>query len=137
MKIELENITSYTVPAGKYHVVFSRIAEKVDPSTGQTTLRITWDVLWPNKSYYQYKLAKNYPLEDASRTELIADLVRIFGDDLACLKDDDGKLDTDKLIDQEADAVVETIKNAKYANPLSVVSALYPSGTFKFSEKAL
>jgi len=137
MKIELENITSYTVPAGKYHVVFSKIAEKVDPSTGQTTLRITWDVLWPNKSYYQYKLAKNYPLEDASRTELIADLVRIFGDDLACLKDDDGKLDTDKLIDQEADAVVETIKNAKYANPLSVVSRLLPSGTFKFSEKAL
>jgi hypothetical protein len=41
------------------------------------------------------------------------------------------------LIEQEADAVVETIKNAKYANPLSVVSALYPSGTFKFSEKAL
>ena len=137
MKIELENITSYTVPAGKYHVVFSKLTEKVDPQTGQTTLRITWDVLWPNKSYYQYKLAKNYPLEEGSSTELIADLVKIFGDDLACLKDADGKLDTDKLIDQEADAVVETIKNAKYANPLSVVSALYPSGTFKFTEKAL
>ena len=137
MKIELENIPLYTVPAGKYHVVFSKIAEKVDPSTGQTTLRITWDVLWPNKSYYQYKLAKNYTFEDASRTELIADLVRIFGDDLACLKDEAGKLETDKLIDQEADAVVETIKNAKYANPLSVVSRLLPSGTFEFSEKAL
>jgi hypothetical protein len=137
MKIELENITSYTVPAGKYHVVFSRIAEKVDPSTGQTTLRITWDVLWPNKNYYQYKLAKNYPFEEGSSTELIADLVKIFGDDLACLKDENGKLDTDKLIDQAADAVVETIKNAKYTNPLSVVSRLLPSGTFEFTEKAL
>jgi len=137
MKVELENITSYTVPAGKYHVVFSKITEKVDPSTGQTTLRITWDVLWPNKKYYQYKLAKNYTFEEGSSTELIADLVRIFGDDLACLKDEDGKLDTDKLIDQEADALVETIKNAKYANPLSVVSALFPSGTFQFTEKAL
>ena len=137
MKIELENIKSYTVPAGKYHVVFSKLIEKVDPSTGQTTLRITWDVLWPNKNYYQYKIAKNYTFEDGSSTELIADLVRIFGDDLACLKDEAGKLDTDKLIDQEADAVVETIKNAKYANPLSVVSRLLPSGTFQFSEKAL
>ena len=137
MKIELENIPLYTVPAGKYHVVFSKLIEKVDPSTGQTTLRITWDVLWPNKNYYQYKIAKNYPFEEGSSTELIADLVRIFGDDLACLKDETGKLDTDKLIDQEADAVVETIKNAKYANPLSVVSRLLPSGTFQFSEKAI
>ena len=137
MKIELENIPLYTVPAGKYHVVFSKLTEKVDPQTGKLTLRITWDVLWPNKSYYQYKLAKNYPFEDGSSPELVADLVRIFGDDIACLKDEAGKLDTDKLIDQEADAIVETIKNAKYANPLSVVSRLLPSGTFQFSEKAL
>ena len=137
MKIELENIPLYTVPAGKYHVIFSKLTEKIDTQTGETTLRITWDVLWPNKSYYQYKLAKNYSFEEGSSTELIADLVRIFGDDLASLKDEAGKLDTDKLIDQEADAIVETIKNAKYANPLSVVSRLLPSGTFQFSEKAL
>lgn len=137
MKIELENIPLYTVPAGKYHVIFSKLTEKIDTQTGETTLRITWDVLWPNKSYYQYKLAKNYSFEEGSSTELIADLVRIFGDDLASLKDEAGKLDTDKLIDQEADAIVETIKNAKHDNPFSVVSKLLPCGTFKFREKAL
>jgi len=135
MKIKIENTPLYIVPAGEYHIVFSKIAEKTDPDTGQPYLRITWDVLYPNTQYYQYRLAKNYTIEGGSSSELMSDLFNIFGEDLDHLVDGTGRLDTDKLIGETADCFVYTVQNSKYNHPFSVVSRLLPSGTFEFNQK--
>jgi hypothetical protein len=122
---------SYKTPEGKYRLVFVRYKTIKGKKAGSKKVRVTWDVLYPADENFQYRVLKDYFIEDGIAKHLKTDLVRIFGRDLGEFDDNEGIFDVDKLMGKEADAVIVHKYTDEYKDPLVQVKSFYPPGSFK------
>ena len=122
---------SYRPPEGKYRLVFTGCKVIKGKKADSKKVRVTWDVLCPADENFQYRVWKDYFIEDGIPKYLKADLIRIFGRDLGEFEDDEGLFDVDKLMGKEADAVIVHKYTDEYEDPLVQVKSLYPPGSFK------
>jgi len=127
-----ERPVSFAPPEGDYRVMFSHFKEVRGSKIKIPKIRVFWDILFPNDSDYNYRIWKDYPLENGAVSKLKRDLRKIFGKDLSEFNDDSGTFDTDKLLGKEAEAKVGKKITKEYSKPLTVVQGLYPVGKFKF-----
>ena len=142
MKLKLDRNTknidtrplNFKPAPGNYRVIFSHFKEVKGAETNKPKMRVYWDILFPNDSEFNYRIWKDYPIENGVVIWLDSDLKNIFGDDLSEFNDDSGALDTDKLIGREAEAKVGTKTTNEYKGTLTIVKMLYPVGTFKFKQ---
>jgi len=127
-----ERTVNFAPPEGEYRVIFSHFKEVKGRKTKIPKIRVFWDILFPNDSDYNYRIWKDYPLENGAVSKLKRDLRKIFGKDLSEFNDESGTFDTDKLLGKEAEAKVAKKITNEYSEPLTVVQRLYPVGKFKF-----
>ena len=115
-------------------MVFSHFKQAVNLKTKVPRLRVFWDVVAPKEANHDYRIWKDYPIEDDSVSMLLADLRKIFGEDLSGFFDDSGILETNRLLGKEAEAKVALKETTQYLDALVVIKAIYPVGKFKFND---
>lgn len=123
---------SFDPPEGKYRIIFSHFKEVNGAKTKNRKIRVFWDILFPNESQYNFRVWKDYPLENGTVSKLKRDLKKIFGKDLSEFNDASGVFDTDRLLGRMAEAKVGKKITKEFNVPLTVVESLYPVGSFRF-----
>lgn len=124
--------SEYDVPEGEYRVVFVKFKYERDEDGCLVKVRVTWEMVFPNKRGHRYRAKKDYFFEGGYSEKLEANLKRIFGEDLSQFEDGKGNLDDDKILRKEADAELIHKHIPGYSRPLVIVNKLLPVGTFKF-----
>jgi len=130
MIINIPKAPSYNAPEGIYRAVLTEVIELQGKLCNCTKeVRLKWKLIYPEHKRVEYFVGKNYCADDTNCTELVEDLRSWFGSAFDSIGGDDGKIDLEELIGQEADIVVSHIRNTKYEKPFVRVKAIHPPGT--------
>lgn len=129
---ESKSSSDYDVPEGEYRVVFVKFKYELDEDGCLVKVRVTWEVVFPNKRDNRYRAKKDYFFEGGYSEKLESDLKRMFGEDLSQFEDGSGNLDDYKILGKEADVEIIHKHTPGYTKPLVIVNKLLPVGTFKF-----
>ena len=128
MKLKLELRNKFHCPEGKWRGQCEYIDEpkKLIKHMGTEQVRIRFSV---DTDDGEKLVARTFSSELHPGTELYGFLYSWLGEDLIGLVDEEGEIDLDLLIGEQADlSIVHGKKTAEYSYPVVLINGIYPPG---------
>ena len=105
-------------------ILISKAVEEFRSKTIKVSLLVALYLPDPGRKRYQDATSEFYEFKDGLNSEVVADLLKIMGDDLVSFKDHEGKPKIDLSVPRDIASVVEIVKSLKFKNPRSRVDEI-------------
>ncbi len=110
--------------SGGNMILISKAVEEFRGKIKKVSLLVSLNTSDPSGKGYQNTSLEFYELKKGFNSKIVGDLLKMLGDDLIGLRDNQGRLSDDLSIPRSIDSVVEIIKSLKFKNPRSIVNEI-------------
>ena len=110
--------------SGGNMILISKAVEEFRSKTIKVSLLVALYLPDPSRKRYHDATSEFYEFKDELNSEVVADLLKMLGDDLVSFKDHEGKPNIDLSVPRDIASVVEIVKGLKFKNPRSRVDEI-------------
>ena len=110
--------------SGGNMILISKAVEEFRSKTIKVSLLVSLYLPDPGRKRYHDATFQFYEFKNELNSELVADLLKMLGDDLVSLNNHEGKPNIDLSAARDIASVVEIVKSLKFKNPRSRVDEI-------------
>ena len=106
-------------------ILISKAVEEFRSKTIKVSLLVSLYLPDPSRKRYHDATFQFYEFKDGLNSEIVADLLRMLGDDLVSLNDNQRKPNIEVSAARDIASVVQIVKSLKFKNPRSRVDEIH------------
>ena len=110
--------------SGGNMILISKAVEEFRSKTIKVSLLVALYLPDPSRKRYHDATSEFYEFKDGLNSEIVADILRMLGDDLVSLNDNQRKPNIEVSAARDIASVVEIVKSLKFKNPRSRVDEI-------------
>ena len=111
--------------SGGNMILISKAVEEFRSKTIKVSLLVSLYLPDPSRKRYHDATFQFYEFKDGLNSEIVADLLRMLGDDLVSLNDNQRKPNIEVSAARDIASVVQIVKSLKFKNPRSRVDEIH------------